>query len=355
MLFRVLACLLLCATALAQTVKPAQGSKADAPEAATSEQKTATTGSAKDASPTVVTIQGLCSEKKSVKRTSAGQKECKTVITRADLEKAIHAVQPEMPASARKRFADSYAMGLVMAHAAHEKGLDHGPTFEEMMRLMRVQVMAQEFSRSVRDEASHVPEKDIQAYYDKNPENYQEADLERIYIPKVKQLPPKENQNPADAKKERDESEGTMRKEADDLHARAVKGEDFGKLQSEAFETAGMKIQSPATKLSKVKAASFPPEQRGIFSLKPGSVSDLITSAGGYFIYKLDAKTTLPLSAVRDDIRNLLESQNYQQTMQALQHSVQLSFDEDYFKNTSAPAQNAMKAPGTSAGSPRHN
>lgn len=353
MLFRVFACLLLCATALAQTVKSAQGSKTNSSKAATSSQQP---NSAKETSPAAVTIQGLCSEKKSVKSTSAGQKECKTVISQADLEKAINAIQPQMPASARRRFADSYAMGLVMAHAAHEKGLDRGPSFEEMMRLMRVQVMAQEFSKSLRDEASHVPEKDIQAYYDKNPENYQEADLERIYIPKTKQLPPKENQSPADAKKDRDESESAMKKEADDLYARAVKGEDFGKLQSEAFETAGMKVQSPATKLSKVKAANFPSEQRVIFSLKPGSVSDLITSAGGYFIYKLDVKTTLPLSAVHDDIRNLLENQSYQQAMQAIQHSVQLSFDEDYFKAAPAPpAQNAFKAPGASAAAPRHN
>ncbi len=42
-----------------------------------------------------------------------------------------------------------------------------------------------------------------------------------------------------------DEAEKSMTKLAEDLRARAAKGEDFAKLQKEAFEAAGMKIDVP--------------------------------------------------------------------------------------------------------------
>jgi hypothetical protein len=269
-----------------------------------------------------------------------------------EFEKVIRAIQPDTAPATQKQFADRYAMGLVMAHYAHEHGLDRGPEFEEMMRLMKIQAMSGEAVKELRSQASQISDKDIQAYYDKNAGNYQEADIERIYIPKTKQVAAKENQNPAELKKERDDSESEMKKEADALHSRAAAGEDFGKLQIEAFEAAGMKVQSPSTKLSKVRAVSFPPEQRSIFELKPGAVSNLITGPGGYLIYKLDGKTKLPLSSVRDDIHSTLQNQNFQNAMQAIQKSVQVSLDEQYFTGPSPSPQNALRGSGVHTAAP---
>ena len=244
----------------------------------------------------------------------------------------VNAVQPNMPPERRKQFAEGYAKAFVMAHDAHEKGLDRGASFEEMMKLMRIQIASQEYLKSLHDKAAQVSDKDLQDYYDKNAANYQEADLERIYIPKTKQLTSKDNPNPDELKKERDASEAEMKKEADDLHTRAVAGEDFVKLQTAAFDAAGMKVQSPSTKLTKVREGNFPPDQRAIFTLKPGSVSEVLSNQGGYSIYKLDAKNTVPFTQVKEEIRNMLMNQRFQEAMQAAQGSVQLSYDEDYFK-----------------------
>ncbi len=251
----------------------------------------------------------------------------------------VNAVRPDMPPAQRKQFAEGFAKALVMAHDAHEKGLDRGPSFEEMMKLMRIQIASQEYLKSLHDKAAQISDKDLQDYYDKNAANYQEADLERIYIPKTKQLTSKDNSNPDELKKERDASEAEMKKKADDMHARAVAGEDFNKLQAEAFETAGMKVQSPSTKLTKVREGNFPPDQRVIFTLKPNGVSDVLNNQGGYFIYKLDAKNTVPLAQVKEEIKNTLVNQRFQEAMQAAQGSVQLSYDEDYFK---APGPNVI-------------
>ena len=49
----------------------------------------------------------------------------------------------------------------------------------------------------------------------------------------------------AEEKAKADEAEQAMTKLAEALRARAAAGEDIAKLQKEAFEAAGMKIESP--------------------------------------------------------------------------------------------------------------
>ena len=61
-----------------------------------------------------------------------------------------------------------------------------------------------------------------------------------------------------------------MTKLADTLRARAAAGEDFMKLQKEAFETAGMKIESPTVNLPTIRRTGLPPAHAAVFDLKIG-------------------------------------------------------------------------------------
>jgi parvulin-like peptidyl-prolyl cis-trans isomerase-like protein len=349
MLFRICGLMLLPAVAWAQTSgsasaphKSATATASSSTHAKTQSSATSKSGSenAKSTSnPTVITIQGLCNKSRAEDKTAKTPATCETTISRAEFEAVVNAIQPEMPESARKQFASRYAMGIVLAHDAHEQGLDRGPAFDEMMKLMRIQVMAQELAKNLRKEAGQISDADVKAYYDKNSDKYQEADFERIYIPKTKQSAPNADQKPADAEKARAASESEMKAKADALHASAVAGGDFSKLQSDAFDAAGMKVESPSTKLTHVRAANFPPDQRSIFALKPGAVSDVIPSQSGFFIYKLDSKTAVPLDQASKEIRSALENERYQQKMEAVQKSVQLSYDENYFRASPPVAQ----------------
>src|SRR5438034_5038583 len=84
-----------------------------------------------------------------------------------------------------------------------------------------------------------------------------------------------------------------MKKEAEALHTRAASGEDFDKLQQEAFTTGGLKANPPSTKLGKVRRSSLPADQGAVFDLKSGEVSQLISGPNGYFVYKVgDRKST---------------------------------------------------------------
>jgi hypothetical protein len=70
--------------------------------------------------------------------------------------------------------------------------------------------------------------------------------------------------------------------------------------------------------------------------LKPGEVSKVITDANsGYYIYKMVGKETLTLEAATLEIRKVLSSQRYRETMQSYQSAPDLN--DAYFGPARAP------------------
>jgi len=60
--------------------------------------------------------------------------------------------------------------------------------------------------------------------------------------------------------------------------------------------------------------------------LKPGEVSEVITDANsGYYIYKMVSKETLTLEVATPEIRKVLSSQRYRETMQSYQSAPDLN------------------------------
>jgi len=334
---RLLACFLLVGLALGQTAPKAPTQ----PAAAGSH--TAQASAQIPQSPVVITIAGVCDSAPAQGKPAAA---CKTVVTRAEFERIIAAIQPDMSPATRKQFAENYATRLALAKKAQAMGLDKGPGFAEKMQLLRMQLLSQELVRSLQEQASHISDKEIEDYYHANTAAYETGELQRIYVPKTKeQEPAPEKLSEADVKKRQEDAEAAMSKEADALRARAAAGEDFDKLQAEAFQMAGMKNPAPSSSQSKVRRTGLPPNQSAVFDLAPGAVSEVLPESTGFFIYKLVKKETLPLIQVQGEIRSTLQGQKMRESVQALQQSINPILDENYFKVPAPAAPKPAPAP----------
>jgi len=278
----------------------------------------------------VITIKGVCEP-------SASQSpalECRTQISRAEFEKVMDAVQPNMPARARRQFANRYASILAMSIKAKQMGLDKGPDYEERMKLAQMQVLASALNKELQEKASEIPDKEIEDYYHKNLDNFEQAEMLRIYVPKAQQMPPdqdKKTLNEAEQQKRAQDAEQTMKAEADKLRGRAAAGEDFNKLQAEAFQVAGIKSSAPNTSMAEVRRNVLPPSQASAMQLKPGEVSSVMADQSGFFIYKMISKGTMPLDKARDEIKGTLRSQRLQEEMKSVQETATPTLDETYF------------------------
>ena len=299
----------------------------------------------------VITINGACDNPPADKTADSN---CKTIITRAEFEKTLEAVQPNMPARVRRQFATRYSTALVMAQKAHEMGLDQGPKFEQRMKLARIQILSQGLSQAVQEKAGQISDKELEDYYHDKSADYEEADLQRLFVPRSQQLPASKVKLSAAAEKKRQkDAEEVMQKEADTLRARAVAGEDLAKLQDEAFQLAGIKTKAPTTKMGKERRNGLPPNQASVMDLKTGQVSPVLSDQSGYFIYKVGAKDVEPLDKVKEEIRGTMRTQRMQEQMQAVQKSATPVLDDAYFGAEQAPPQGMPFPPPTGRPSPK--
>jgi len=308
---------------------PAAGANLVAPQIQTVETLTV----APDAA--VITIAGLCENPRADKTSTAN---CKTVITRADFEKIIDAVQPNMKSRAQREFAQTYANALVMADKAQQMGLDKGDRFEQQMKIARIEVLSRELKKELQNEASKISDADIEIYYRGNLPSFEQAEMERIYVPKAQDRSGPAEKTPTETEKREQlqRSEEAMKVEAEKLRARAVAGEDFSKLQAEAYEAAGIKA-APNPSLGKIRRISLPQDQMSVMDLKPGEVSPVIETLNGYFIYKLIGKQTLTLQQSREEIKGILRSKRLFEETQSIEQSVTSTLNEIYFRRQGPP------------------
>ena len=315
----------------------------------------------------VLTIKGVCppaprpaatktgtaktadSTKTPATSASKSPADCKTVITKAEFEKMASSLAPNVTPQLRHQLANVLPRLMAMSQAAEKQGLDKTPQFKETMKFAKMQILTNELQRNIQEEASKVPPQEVDNYYKKNPEAYEQFNLDRLFVPRMKQ--PQANEKEAEKEGDKQENlteeqqkakeaedkakeqqgEEEMTKLAESLHARATSGEDFVKLQKEAFDAAGMKIESPSVNLPKVRRTGLPPGHAAAFDLKPGEVSAVISDSGGHYLYKMVSRDELPLDQVKDEIRNNLQSQRTRDAMEKYQNSFQVETNEAYF------------------------
>jgi PPIC-type PPIASE domain len=283
----------------------------------------------------VVTIKGLCSapapkapRSKTAKRPAAAKPAaCETVITRNQLEQVIDAVRPNLPPTQRRRLAEQYVELLVVANAATKAGIGKEPKVQEQMRLSKLQILATSYSRAMQQKEAEVSEADIEKYYKENASHYEEAKLLRIYVPM---------EAPAEGKPPDVAASKAL---AEKIQQRAAAGEDFDKLQKEAFTAANSKGTPPPVDIGERRRGTLPPKQEnGVFGLKAGEVSAALEEASGFYIYKVVSKEELPLDKVRAEIKSTVAREHMRENMEKLRTSVQPTFNDTYFGSEPPPA-----------------
>ena len=294
----------------------------------------------------VITIQGLCDTpavSKTAKRASDKVAECKTVITRAQFELLASALQPDLSPAMKRKLGELYPTMIIMSHTAQKRGYENSREFKELLEFSRIQILSAQLNRAVQREAETVPPADTEKYYKDNPAAFEQVTLQRIFVPKGKVAQHANDRASDGAVREAEKTDDSVRKEAEALQARALAGEEFDKLQKEAFEVAGVTAPAASTNVVKLTAGELSPTERPLLDLKPGDVSHVLTQGNGYFIYKLLAKEKKPLDQAREEINSKLAHQRFQNTMDQLHKSFETTLSEAYFE--SEPTQTGASRP----------
>jgi hypothetical protein len=302
------------------------GSPAGDPQ--TNTENTPSSASSPASDVPVLTIKDLCEQSQPKSEARDTNPTCATVITRAQFERLVDALQPDMGPETKRRLATAYPQFLIMAHEAEKRGLDKQPRIREKLAFARLQILSQELVRQIQEQAAEVPEKDIENYYQKHSGDFEQARLERIVVPNRRQA---KNQQTG---KKGNESEDAMTSEAETLRALAAAGGDFAKLQEQAYGAAGVGgASSPNPSLGNLRRRGLPPAHASVFDLKPGQVSQVLSDATGHYIYKLESKEIQPLDAVNREISNILRQQRAETTIRNVEEPFTTDVNKAYFSS----------------------
>src|SRR5664279_380036 len=279
----------------------------------------------------VITLKGACQPI----GTLQPAKDCASSVSREQFEKITNALQPNMPADAKRNFATNYGRLLVFSDAALALHLEDDPNVQLLLRFVTRQVLADGVRRHYSDEFAHPTDQQIQEYYDQNKAKYQEATLLRIVIPR----------SPGTEGKAQP-SETEWNAAGEKLRQRWVAGEDPVKLQEAAFAAAGVTgAGTPEVSLGARRPGSLPAGQDSVFQLKAGEVSAVFLDPAAGYIYKVVSTRQIPVSDERESISQTMQKQLLQDKLEEINKSATPQLNEQYFGPPPAAG-----APGMGAG-----
>jgi peptidyl-prolyl cis-trans isomerase SurA len=154
--------------------------------------------------------------------------------------------------------------------------VQNGLTYDEFRQHARDQLMRMAMLQDeVRSKVS-IPQSQVEAYYKSHPDEFQ-VTKERLKLAQILIAVP------AGAKPEQSAAAKTK---ADEVHAKAVKGEDFGALASQYSDDDS---KSKGGELGYFGPDEILPQMaKAVENLKPGDVSPVVHSDFGYHILKLE-------------------------------------------------------------------
>jgi hypothetical protein len=287
----------------------------------------------------IVTVEGVC-DRSQISKT----KECKTVITRAQMESMMDMLVPGASQAARRQFAINYARLLAASAVAEQKHLEKNPEvvsqLQAQLKYARMQVLAHTLYQQIEKQAESASISEVHKYYEANLSNFDQGEVLRLSLPRSA---PTTHGRPLD--------DSVVKAKAEELRQRAAAGEDFGQLQHDAYDNLGIKGIGPPTKLNMVRRTNLPPEEGGVFDLQPGEVTPVLESLGSLVVLKLVSKQSVPLETAQLEIKSLLRQARVKQELDSATKTVKAEFNLKYLDIASAPQ--LFPAPGEAQQSAR--
>ncbi len=272
----------------------------------------------------VLTIDAGCSKSAAQHQAGASSTNaCRTVITRQEFDNLRDALNPfhlaEAP-GARRGLADKYVEMTAYAQAATRAGLANDPRFTALMKYVRVTTLAQLYRQQLDYKYRNPSPQEIEAYYKQNQKEFEEVELTGIAVPK---------KDPTG--KNKDDFEKKAQQVMNDIRERAAKGEDFEKLQHDAYSALGLTTAPAMITGGRMRSAFLPQEADELFSLHPGDVSKVEDEPTDFAVYKIKNKQMLPLDKVKGDVMRGIWNQKTEEEAKSVQSSVHANFNEKYF------------------------
>ena len=123
----------------------------------------------------------------------------------------------------------------------------------------------------------------------------------------------------------------------EEIRKEALGGEDFNKLQQEAYKQLHIDAPAPAVTVITAQRRSLQGEEAKVFDLKPGEVSSVLDLPAAVALMRLESKGKAPLASVRSEIEAWLRGTMAQAQLGKFTSNIKTEFNLEYLDLPSQP------------------
>jgi len=255
-------------------------------------------------------------------------------VTARQLQQLRDGAPQEFQAAARqsnRAFLKAVAGLLVLSKLAEQDKLHEKSPLKEQLAFFRMNLLANSFIAGI-SQKSNVTQPELQDYYIKNLDNYQEAQVRAIYIA----FSSSPSSAPADPKAKKPLTESQAKVKAEGLVAQLRKGGDFAALAKAHSDDSVSAEKGGDLGGIKRNSTGLPAEVRStVFGLKPGEVSDPLRQPAGFYIFRLEKIATTPYEEVAGTIAQTVQVAKVQAELNRILTTISITHDNEAFFNES--------------------
>ncbi len=267
-------------------------------------------------------------------------------VTTKEVERVLGTMpaqyRPYYSGPGRRHLADVIVNNKLLALEAQRRELQGRDSVQLDLTISREAILSAAARKEIENETA-VTNEEMQKYLDEHIGQYEEVRVWRIVIRSTNSIP-----YGSGTHQDRVPSDQEAKAKAQEIKAKLVEGADFEELAAK-FSYDGLS-SGKGGDLGFIRRGNkvhliVPPVEEAIFSLKPGTLSDVIQSPLGYEIVKVEEKRVPKLESVRQEIEAQVRKQKSEELLNTMKKGLQIRIDETYFAPASVSKADSKNQP----------
>jgi parvulin-like peptidyl-prolyl isomerase len=258
-------------------------------------------------------------------------------ITAREVNKILESMPPQYrpyySGPGRRQLADLIVNNRLQAEEAEKRGLEKREDVKMKISIARESILTAAAREELEKEIK-VSDETLQKFLDEQVAQYEEARVKRIVI-RSKSSVPFDPAKPADSFPSDEEAHT----KADEIHKKLLEGGDFEELAAKFSNdpmTSGRGGDMGFIRRGNQTQLIVPPLENEIFSIKVGTISDVMKTALGYEIIKVEERRVPKLSDIRKEIETAYRKQKGDEWLKERKSHCTIQIDDVFFKPTKA-------------------
>lgn len=248
-----------------------------------------------------------------------------TEIRQSEFESAIKTLPPEYQAYAsstgKRNFAEDYVRMKLLASEGQKNGLENDPDVQKQLKLLKENTLANAQLQRI-EKGLALTEAELKAAYEEKKQTFDQAKARHILIA-FKGSPALQP-----GKKELTEEEAKAK--AEELRKKIMAGTDFAEVAKAESDDSGSGARGGD--LGTFGRGQMVPEfDKAVFETKVGEVGPVIRTQYGYHIIQVQERKASGLEEVKAQLEQELRQKKLQATLESMNKTAGVSFDEKYF------------------------